>query len=66
MEHKPVFPVSHYSKFIEGFGANVVEGGVKDIRNAKAYILAGVTESFNEEEVEEIANFVEWRAVESS
>ncbi len=58
VEHKPVFPTSHYSKLIGYFEANVVEGGVDELKNAKALILAGVTGNFTEEEIDRIVDFV--------
>ncbi len=59
VDHEPVFPVSHYSKLISQFEAEVIEGGVEELENSKAYILSGVTRNFTDEEVEEISKFVE-------
>ncbi|ADC66389.1 ABC-type uncharacterized transport system [Ferroglobus placidus DSM 10642] len=58
VDHKPVFPPSHYSKLISQFEADVIEGGVEELNSSEAYILAGVTRNFSEEEVEKILEFV--------
>ncbi len=58
VDHKPVFPISHYSKLVGVLGG-VVEGGVDDIGKANAYVIAGVTKNFTAEEIDKIVDFVE-------
>ena len=61
VEHKPVFSPEAFSTFIsilESSGLVVVKGGTGDISTGGAYILAGPTKRFEENEVKQIEEFV--------
>ena len=61
VEHKPVFSPEAFSMFVstlESSGLVVVKGGTGDIGEGGAYILAGPTKRFEENEVRQIEEFV--------